>query len=157
VYFDRKLWPVPPAPAEKPEEDEEEVFEPIPIGVNVFTFIVDWHPWSIPRRSEESWFELTRLLDRAETLPHIEETATRCMAVYPLPEDLLEGPESIADSWLHITLKCDFILDCRGLPVDGEHLRGRPLTGNGVPGGTFESWFYVKDDRERKQSKKGRR
>jgi hypothetical protein len=157
VYFDRKLWPVPPAPAEEPEEDAEEVFEPIPIGVNVFTFVVDWHPWSIPRRSEESWYEQTRLLDRDEMLPHIEETATRCMAIYPLPADLLEGPESIADSWLHITLKCDFILDCRGLPVDGEHLRGRPLTGDGVPGGTFESWFYVKDDRQRKQPRRDRR
>jgi hypothetical protein len=42
-----------------------------------------------------------------------------------------------------VQLKCDFILDCRETPVDGDHLRGRLPTGNGVPGGTFESWFHV--------------
>lgn len=154
VYFDRKLWPAPPAPAEAPEENAEEVFRPTPFGVNAFTFIVEWHPWSASKRAEESWYRLRRLHDREEGMPYTEQGDNRCTAVYPLPPDLLEGEENIGDSWLHVILKCDFILDCRGLPVDGEHLRGRSLTGDGAPGGTFESWFYVEDDRRRRQDKK---
>lgn len=42
-----------------------------------------------------------------------------------------------------VTLKCDFILDCHEIAVDGDHLGGRRPTGNGFPGGTFESWFRV--------------
>jgi len=53
---------------------------------------------------------------------------------------------SIDNSKVLITLKCDFILDCHGDPVDGNHLRGRLPTGNGTPGGTFESWFDVRDE-----------
>jgi hypothetical protein len=59
---------------------------------------------------------------------------------------------------LFITLKCDKVLDERGLPVDGV-LRARladgedrdyivvPPTGNGVGGGTFESWIRVRRGR----------
>ena len=42
-----------------------------------------------------------------------------------------------------VTLLCDFILDCHGHPVDGDHLRGRLPSGNGTPGGVFRSWFTV--------------
>src|SRR6185436_12297755 len=42
-----------------------------------------------------------------------------------------------------ITLKCDFILDCHGVPVDGNHLGGLLPSGDGIRGGTFESWFHV--------------
>ncbi len=49
---------------------------------------------------------------------------------------------------LHITIRCDFLLDCRKNPVDGDHLRGRLPTGDGTPGGTFESWVKVVDDDE---------
>ena len=42
-----------------------------------------------------------------------------------------------------VTLLCDFILDCHGNPVDGDHLRGRLPSGNGTPGGVFRSWFTV--------------
>jgi hypothetical protein len=138
----------------------------MPYGVNPFTFIVEWHPWNAPRREEESWYRVRQLLDREGTRPHTEEmeerdgmeetenSEMRCMAVYPIPKDLLEGDENIGDSWLHVILKCDFILDCRGLPVDGEHLRGRPLTGDGAPGGTFESWFYVENDLQRRPQKR---
>jgi hypothetical protein len=72
---------------------------------------------------------------------------------------------------LHVRLRCDFVLDPCCLPVDGNHVGGRvpllpdgiaprlaepselcarsPLrpgawrSGNGTPGGTFESWFSV--------------
>lgn len=47
-----------------------------------------------------------------------------------------------------ITLKCDFILDCHGEPVDGNHVGGLLPTGDGVRGGTFESWFHVVPDKE---------
>jgi hypothetical protein len=42
-----------------------------------------------------------------------------------------------------LRLACDFIIDRRGVPVSGAHLAGRLPSGNGVPGGTFESWFRV--------------
>jgi hypothetical protein len=57
-------------------------------------------------------------------------------------------PEEYVNDTIHVTLRCDFILDCHDNPVDGDHLRGRLPTGNGVPGGTFESWFRVVDDYE---------
>jgi hypothetical protein len=54
-----------------------------------------------------------------------------------------------------LTLRCNVILDAYGCPVDGE-LRARlnddggyevkPPTGNGMPGGTLESWIHVKPD-----------
>jgi hypothetical protein len=47
-----------------------------------------------------------------------------------------------------VTLRCDFILDCHGNPVDGTHLRGRLPTGNGTMGGNFESWFRVVSDED---------
>lgn len=56
-----------------------------------------------------------------------------------------------------ISLKCDVILDHFGVPVDGNLLARGSLdgttyyvdapTGNGVPGGLFESWFRVHNDK----------
>lgn len=57
-------------------------------------------------------------------------------------------------SWVvHITLDCDFLTDEFGRAVDGDHLSGSlgrpkddPLlgpSGDGVEGGTFESWFQL--------------
>lgn len=57
-------------------------------------------------------------------------------------------PEEYLGSTIHVTLRCNFILDCRDNPVDGDHLRGRRPTGDGVAGGTFESWFRVVSDEE---------
>ena len=52
---------------------------------------------------------------------------------------------------LFLTLRCDVVLDHWGVPVDGELLARldgptpvvKPPTGNGIPGGTFESWIRV--------------
>jgi hypothetical protein len=54
---------------------------------------------------------------------------------------------------LFITLKCNVIVDQHGVPVDGDLLARLqydgstyfvgPPTGNGVPGGLFESWILV--------------
>nr|CBH39162.1 conserved hypothetical protein [uncultured archaeon] len=45
-----------------------------------------------------------------------------------------------------IQLKGDFVLDENGYPLDANFLKGVFLTGNGIPGGLFESWFDVKFD-----------
>ena len=53
---------------------------------------------------------------------------------------------------VYITLRCNLVLDERGKPVDGEliaHLQDgdyvvSPPTGDGVPGGTLESWIRVR-------------
>ena len=72
--------------------------------------------------------------------------AEQCAAVFTINEDWLEGRDTIAGDIVHVSLKCDFVLDCNGRAVDGDHLRGRRPTGDGIEGGTFESWFRVIDD-----------
>lgn len=47
---------------------------------------------------------------------------------------------------VYVTIKCDFLLDCEGQAVDGDHIGGRLPTGDGIAGGTFESWFTVVSD-----------
>lgn len=51
------------------------------------------------------------------------------------------------DAWVRVTLHCDFLLDANGRPVDGnffgERVADGVVTGDGVPGGTFESWFLL--------------
>lgn len=45
-----------------------------------------------------------------------------------------------------IRLACDFVLDLKDDPVSGAHLGGTLSpngSGNGVPGGVFESWFFI--------------
>jgi hypothetical protein len=49
---------------------------------------------------------------------------------------------------VYVTIKCDFLLDCHGQAVDGNHVGGRLPTGNDTPGGTFESWFTVVSDQD---------
>jgi hypothetical protein len=56
---------------------------------------------------------------------------------------LTPGQRAIAEATVYVTLRCDFIVDHRGVPVDGNHLRGRLPSGDGHQGGTFESWFRV--------------
>jgi len=57
-----------------------------------------------------------------------------------------------------LTLRCDKVIDERGIPVDGNLLAGlreddehdymlRLPTGDGVPGGLFESWIRVRRER----------
>ncbi|CAN7806228.1 hypothetical protein LJR267_010701 [Paraburkholderia hospita] len=60
-------------------------------------------------------------------------------------------PEQYIGHTIQVTLRCDFILDCHGNPVDGTHLRGRLPTGNGVVGGDFQSWFRVVSDDDYKR------
>ncbi|HEV2834177.1 MAG TPA: hypothetical protein VGW58_02610, partial [Pyrinomonadaceae bacterium] len=71
-----------------------------------------------------------------------------CKAVFTIDSDYIRTGRArrgntIVDNVVYVTLKCDFILDCHNNPVDGDFLRARFPTGNGVPGGVFESWFRV--------------
>jgi hypothetical protein len=45
---------------------------------------------------------------------------------------------------VRVKLKCDFLVDAKEKrPVDGNFLRGTMPTGDGVPGGDFDSWFFL--------------
>jgi hypothetical protein len=70
----------------------------------------------------------------------------RCAAVFTIDEDYFKRRSNIGGSTVFVGLKCDFLLDCHSNPVDGDHLGGMLPSGNGVPGGTFESWFRVVAD-----------
>jgi hypothetical protein len=43
---------------------------------------------------------------------------------------------------IRVILKCDFLTGEKD-PVDGDFLRGVMPTGDGIPGGEFESWFFL--------------
>jgi hypothetical protein len=70
-----------------------------------------------------------------------------------LKPDYAECLRQDASFDLYLTLRCDVIVDDRGLAVDGDllaRLQGNdyhcdvpPDTGDGIPGGTFESWIRV--------------
>ena len=117
VYFDRKLLPA--------QGDAT--------GINAYTFIVQYG--GIQRDIEFLPF------DRQHP-PALEED---CRAVFTIDPDYINPQErgNIAGNVVYVTLKCDFILDCHGNPVDADHLRGQIPSGNGIPGGIFESWFNV--------------
>ena len=123
VRFDRKLLP---ADGHK-------------TGVNELTFIVQYG--GVQR-------DIKFLPWRRHHQPRLEED---CLAVFHLDPEYTDPEEenNVADNWIYITLKCDFILDCHNNPVDGTHLGGRLPSGNGTRGGDFESWFRVLPERER--------
>jgi hypothetical protein len=107
---------------------------PGPRGINERTFVVQFGEQSDRRQIEDLDFVAYR---RPPYLAHDRRTA-----VYEFDR----GFRSYRDHVIHVTLRCDFIVDCRRHPVDGNHLGGRLPTGDGAPGGTFESWFVVVDD-----------
>jgi hypothetical protein len=103
-------------------------------GVNQYTFIVQYA--GVQR-------DLEFLAWDPNNPPQVEEG---CRAVYTIHQDYLGDVTNIANNMIYVTLKCDFILDCHGNPVDGNHLKGLLPSGNGVPGGNFVSWFKVVPD-----------
>ena len=115
VRFDRKLLP--------PKGDRT--------SINPFTFVVQYGG----------------VQHDLEFLPSDEDPTLEddCLAVFKIDNDYFNRRRSIAGNMIYVTLKCDFILDCHNNPVDGDFLRARFPTGNGVPGGVFESWFRVVD------------
>jgi hypothetical protein len=118
VRFDRKLLP----------SDGDKT------GINPFTFVVQYGG----------------VQHDLEFLPSDEDPTLEgdCLAVFTIDRDYFRRNRSIAGNVVYVTLKCDFILDCHNNPVDGDFLRARFPTGNGVPGGVFESWFRVVDHRD---------
>jgi hypothetical protein len=123
VRFDRPLLP--------PEHPSR----PGPRGVNERTFMVQYGEQLDDRPTED--FDFVEYAER----PSLD--ADGCTATYRILR-----PGKYRNHVIHITLRCDFILDCERRPVDGDHLAGELPSGNGVPGGTFESWFRVVDDDE---------
>lgn len=94
--------------------------------------------------------DLELLSSNDEEGPTVEDD---CRAVFQIDAAYLSGKRNIAGSTVYVTLRCDFVLDCHGRPVDGEHLGGRLPSGDGIPGGTFESWFRVVADGAAKEAK----
>jgi hypothetical protein len=47
---------------------------------------------------------------------------------------------------VRVELLCEFLVGEKKLPVDGDFLRGQMPTGDGIPGGEFESWFFLDAD-----------
>lgn len=106
-------------------------------GVNQYTFFVQY---SGPSET----LEYVPFPDDAP--PRLEDDG--CTAVFTIDPDYLSerGRRGLHDVVVQVSLRCDFIPDCRGIPVDGNHLRGRLPSGDGVQGGLFESWFEVRDE-----------
>ena len=101
-------------------------------GINEHTFVVQYG-------GVQKDLELLYAADDGG--PRTEEDGR--VAVFQIDPDFLNRRSNLAGNVIYVTLKCDFILDCHGNPVDGNHLRGRLPSGDGIPGGTFESWFRV--------------
>lgn len=111
-------------------------------GVNPFTLVVQYG---------------TGPTETVEFLPYPDDSPPRldderCTAVFTIDPDYLgdRARRSLHNVVIYVSLRCDFIPDCRGIPVDGNHLRGKLPSGDGVQGGLFESWFEVCDDDDRR-------
>jgi hypothetical protein len=108
-------------------------------GVNPYTFTVQYSTG--PARG-------------MEFLPYPEDSPPRleddCVAVFTVDPAYLarDSRRTLRNVVVYVSLRCDFIQDRRGVPVDGSHLGGRLPSGNGVQGGLFESWFEVRDNDE---------
>jgi hypothetical protein len=127
VRFDRRLLPPPP------REDAT--------GINEYTFLVEWGNL---REGERDVLQYD-----PEHPPRVEDDSTAVFTIHP--DYYRRRHDTIAGTTVFVTLRCDFILDCHDNPVDGTHLRGRLPSGDGTPGGRFESWFHVAYQRERPQ------
>lgn len=103
-----------------------------PTGINERTFVMQ----AGEQREDLDFVMYTKV-------PHLTDGRT---AVFDVVR-----PEQYIGHTVQVTLRCDFILDCRGNPVDGNHLRGRLPTGDGIMGGEFQSWFTVVSDEECKR------
>ncbi len=127
-----------------------------PEGLNARSFqaMVVWRPAesSEPRRME---------IAPARVVPSPE--GTKCM-LYIDPGYAKKSLDGKSFD-LFITLKCDVVIDEKGSPVDG-NLMARldeddyaisPPTGDGVPGGLFESWVRVRSTGDEHRKNPGTR
>jgi hypothetical protein len=106
------------------------------LGVSEFTFVVQYG--NVQRDLEFLPFDPDRP-------PGLDEDDP-CVAVFRIDPDYYQPRarrDTIAGSSVYVSLKCDFIPDCHGNSVSGRHLGAALPTGDGSPGGLFESWFRV--------------
>jgi hypothetical protein len=106
-----------------------------PNGVNRCTFIVQYGGGG-----EDLDFVTSR------KPPHVEHDCEAVFTIGRRDEDDYQPYTYLENQTVYITLKCDFILDCHGVAVDGNHIGGALPSGDGIRGGTFESWFRVVPD-----------
>jgi hypothetical protein len=121
IRFDRKI---------KPADGDK-------TGIGPYTFVVEYG--GIQQ-------DIEYLPWKSERPPALEDD---CVAVFTIDPEYLElgrDRKDISGNTVYVRLKCDFILDCHGNPVDGAHVRGRLPSGNGTGGSMFESWFRVVHD-----------
>jgi hypothetical protein len=76
----------------------------------------------------------------SEDGPHMEDDWT---AVYKVDD---RRCKDLVGDLVVVTIRCDFVLDCHGQAVDGNHLGALVPTGDGLAGGDFVSWFTVIPD-----------
>ncbi|MBB5157046.1 hypothetical protein [Saccharopolyspora phatthalungensis] len=95
-------------------------------GVSPNTFLV--------HTAASQFADRTRLPCPDGRTPELD--STRKVITYPVPAVPV-------GHWVYVSLLCDFLTDENGLPVDGSHLGGQLPSGNGVPGGVFDSWFQT--------------
>lgn len=113
-------------------------------GINPMTFTVSFlgaarhYEQIVPPEPEE-------LRGRPVT-PRLSQNR-RC-AIFDIDPDMLRGRFGYGGSHIHVRILCDFLVDCHGRAVSGAHIAGDAMgrgSGNGVPGGVFESWFYLRN------------
>src|SRR5207244_9685563 len=97
VRFDQPL-----APPEHPRR-------PGPRGINERTFVVEFGE-QLERYGKED-------LDFVDWVKPPYLSPDRRTAIYDI-----RNPGACVNHVIHVKLRCDFILDCHGNPVDGDHL-----------------------------------
>jgi hypothetical protein len=128
VTFDRKLQVQEPCDARCPR----------PTGVSAATFVVQFGG-----RTEDLDF-----VPYPRKYPPCENPDDSREAIFQIDRDATNDYGVLEGQLIWIELRCDFIIDCRGYAVDGNHRRGKTPSGDGTEGGTFYSWFCVmRDDR----------
>jgi hypothetical protein len=134
IYFDRPLSTLPSRVG----------------GVNEFTFQVQYTDPCEPDMLQRLLPSRVRLCPGLERFPNMGaqfvmslEKLRRRLDAHQQPQQ--QQQQTNRTRWIDffITLKCDLILDVNGRAVDGNFLGGGYPTGDGVPGGTFETWFRV--------------
>jgi hypothetical protein len=119
IHFDRKIQAV--------TENQGK-------GISEFTFIVQYGG----------------VQEEIRYLPYSPDSPPKlkgdCVAEFYIDPDYLKHRrDDLKDKVIYVALKCDFIPDCRGIPVDGAFLAGELPTHSGRMGGTFESWFFIEE------------
>lgn len=140
ITFDRDIQTAdtyPRQPGDQYDAEEGEVN-----GINRFTFRVTYATAKDPVEREVSFVRRAHL-----------DPANKRKAVFDIDPENWSGDEDreqLPECNVFIRLLGDFVLDCHGNPVDANHVAGLLPSGNGSPGGTFESWFRLKREHYRR-------